>query len=91
MKAVHVNVLPDYRLQVTFDDGVSGVVDLKDFIGNGIFAELKNTALFDKAYTTGYSVAWSEELEIDVIALYAEILNKKPEDILFANFNYATN
>jgi hypothetical protein len=37
MKAVTANALPGYKLQVTFDDGVSGVTDLKDFIGKGIF------------------------------------------------------
>ncbi|MES2427382.1 MAG: DUF2442 domain-containing protein [Bacteroidota bacterium] len=91
MKAVSVNALPEYKIQVTFDDGVSGVIDLKDFIGKGIFSELLKTELFNKVYTTGYSIAWSEELEIDMIAIYAEIVNKKPEDILSASLNYATN
>jgi hypothetical protein len=39
----------------------------------------------------GYSIAWSDELEIDAIAIYAEILDKKAQDILAANLNYATN
>ena len=82
MKAVSVNALPEYKIQVTFDDGVSGVIDLKDFIGKGVFFGLKNPELFNKVYTTGYSIAWSEELEIDMIAIYAEIVNKKPEELL---------
>jgi hypothetical protein len=27
-------------------------------------------------YTTGYSIAWSDELKIDVMTIYAEIVNK---------------
>lgn len=91
MKAVTVNALPGYKLEVTFDDGVSGVIDLKDFIGKGIFLDLKNPDLFNKVYTTGYSIAWSDELEIDLIAIYAEIVHKTPEDILSATLSYATS
>lgn len=91
MKAINVSVLPGYKLQVTFDDGVSGIINLKDFIGTGIFSALKDEDLFNKAYTTGYSIAWSDELEIDAIAIYAEIINKKPEDILSVNLSYASN
>lgn len=91
MKAVSVNALPEYKIEVAFDDGVSGVVDLKDFIGKGIFSALKDKSLFNKVYTTGYSIAWSDELEIDALAIYAEILNKKPEEVLSASLTYATN
>jgi hypothetical protein len=91
MKAVSVTTIPGYKLQVTFDDGVAGVIDLKDFIETGIFSGLKDEKLFSKAYTTGYSIAWNEDLEIDVVAIYAEITHKKPGDILAANLSYATN
>ena len=69
--------LPEYLIQVTFDDGVSGFVYLKDLIGKGVFSDLKNPKLFNKVYTTGYSIAWSDELEIDLIAAYIEILNRE--------------
>ncbi|MDB4924738.1 DUF2442 domain-containing protein [Mucilaginibacter sp.] len=91
MKAISVNALPEYKLQLTFDDGVSGIIDLNDFIGKGIFLGLRDEQFFNKVYTTGYSIAWNDELEIDVIAAYAEIVNKKPEDILSADLNYAAN
>jgi hypothetical protein len=52
---------------------------------------LKNKSLFDKAYSNGYSVAWSDELEIDALTIYAEILNKDPAEVLNKNLNYATN
>jgi len=77
MKAISVSALPDYKIQVTFDDGVSGIVDLKHLIGKGVFSDLKNPELFNKVYTRGYSIAWSDELEIDMIAIYLEILNRK--------------
>ncbi|HEY5325862.1 MAG TPA: DUF2442 domain-containing protein [Mucilaginibacter sp.] len=91
MKVINVNPLNDYKLQVSFDDDVSGIIDLKNFIANGIFSVLQNEDSFNKVYTTGYSVAWSDELEIDSLAIYAEILGKDPEDILAENLKYATN
>jgi len=91
MKVISLNPLHDYKLQVTFDDGVSGIIDLKNFIENGIFSILQNEELFKKVFSNGYSIAWSDELEIDALTVYAELLNKEPEDILAVNFNYATN
>ena len=91
MKVKNVIALTEYKLQVTFDDGVSGTVDLGDFIQRGIFSSLKEERLFSKVYTNGYSIAWSDELEIDALTIYAEFLDKSPNEILNTNMNYATN
>lgn len=91
MKAIKVTVIPEYQLKVTFDGGISGIIDLRDFIEHGVFSVLKDKQLFNRVHTTGYSIAWNEELEIDTLTVYADILNKRPEDILSANLNYASN
>lgn len=80
MKAKNVISLAGYKLQVTFEDNVSGIIDLAKFIQTGIFSSLKDEKLFSKVYTNGYSIAWSDELEIDALTIYAEILNKNPDD-----------
>jgi hypothetical protein len=33
-----VKVLPEYRLELEFDDGVTGTVDLSEGVGKGVFA-----------------------------------------------------
>lgn len=91
MKVVNVKALSGYKLHVVFDDGISGTVDLKDFVATGIFSSLKNEAAFNKVYTTNYSIAWSEELEIDALAVYAEIVNKSPQELLSGSLTYAAN
>jgi len=83
--------LPEYKLHVTFDDGVSGIIDLKTFVENGIFSVLKNEDAFNKVYTNGYSVAWNDDLEVDALTIYAELLNKNPEDFLSSYYTYTTN
>lgn len=91
MKVVSVNPLEGYRLHVVFEDGVSGTIELKDFISRGIFSVLKDEQLFGKAYATDYAIAWNDELEIDSLSVYAEILNIKPEEILTTHFTHASN
>jgi hypothetical protein len=91
MKVINVNALDDYKLQVAFDNGVSGTIDLKDFIKKGIFSVLEDKSVFKKVYPTGHSIAWNDDLEIDALTVYAEILNKEPGDILNADFSYASN
>lgn len=91
MKITQVNPLSEYKLKTTFDDGVSGIINLKDFITHGIFKVLQNQEIFNSVYTNGYSVAWSDELEIDALTIYAELLKKDPEDLFTGNYKYATN
>jgi len=91
MKVIKVLAIPEYKIQVTFDDGVSGIIDLKNYIQTGIFTSLNNKETFNKVYSTGYSVAWSDDLEIDALNIYAEISGKKPEDIFSLNSSYAAN
>ena len=82
MKVIDVKALPEYNIAVSFEDGVSGVINLADLVGQGIFCAIKDEVLFSKVYTTGYSIAWSNELEIDALTIYAELLDKQPEEVL---------
>lgn len=91
MKAIKVEALPDYNIEVNFEDGIKGVVDLKDLLQQGIFQVLKDRKEFSKVYTTGYSIAWSEELEIDALTIYAELQNKQPEELIKSAYHYAPN
>ena len=91
MKITEVEYLSDYKLHVKFEDGVEGDIKLDDLVGKGIFRHLQNKELFSKAYSTGYAISWSEELEIDAYAIYFEITGKKMEDILPSRNTYASN
>lgn len=75
MKAVEVKAFPHYKLFLSFDEGVSGTIDFNSLVQKGIFKVLKDETSFSKVYLTGYSIAWSEELEIDILSLYAELAN----------------
>ncbi len=90
MKIKNVKYTGGYSIEVEFEDGINGIVDLSDFIDTGIFSVLKDPAQFAKVYTTGYSIAWSDDLEIDAANIYSELTGKDPATY-FDQTTYATN
>ena len=75
-RVVEVHTLPGYRLLVRFVDGTTGGVDLSRLIMSdkaGIFAALRDLALFDKAYVEYGVVVWPGEIDLGPDAMYDEI------------------
>jgi hypothetical protein len=91
MKIESVKYISGYTLHIKFKDGVEGNVELSDLVSKGIFKKLQDQALFAKAYNTGYSIAWSEEMEIDSDAIYMEISGKSIRDLTAQNPEHASN
>ena len=91
MKITEVRYHSDYKIELSFEDGVTGSIDLSELVEQGIFKILKDKELFARIHSTDYSIAWSEELEIDVAELYAEISGKSPQEFFDSNSTYATN
>ena len=77
--------LAGYRLEVSFPDGVSGVIDLSDSVGRGVFAPLLDETFFRKVYIGEYGqIAWSDELEICSDAVYLELTGKYQRQLAHA-------
>ena len=87
MKAIDVKPLDGYKIKVVFNDGVSGIVDLHDLVQKGIFQTLQDEKKFRNVYTDGSAISWSEELELDVDNIYAEILHTDPVQLLHTSSN----
>ncbi len=91
MKILEVKYLNDYNISVKFEDGVSGTIQLNDLVTKGIFQSLQDKTIFAKVFTTGYSIAWSNELEIDALNIYSEITGKNFGEIMNPKLSYASN
>ena len=91
MKVQEVTYLSDYTISIKFEDGVSGTIQLNDLVEKGIFKVLQDKSLFAKVYTNGYSIAWSNELEIDATAIYSDLTGKHFGEILGPTFPHAAN
>lgn len=69
--------LPGYKLEISFPDGVSGIIDLSDSVGRGVFAPLKDETFFRNVHLGEYGqIAWSDEIEICSDAAYLEVTGK---------------
>jgi len=77
-----VKVLPGYRLELEFDDGVSGTVDLSENVGKGVFALWRDPAAFEgvRIGSSG-ELVWDDRIDLCPDALYLKVTGKKPEDI----------
>jgi hypothetical protein len=71
-----VTALPDDRLFVRFVDGLTGIVDLSALIASpnaGVFARLRDRALFDLVHVEMGAVVWPGELDLAPDAMHAAI------------------
>ena len=91
MKVQEVKYISDYIISIKFDDGVNGIIELNDLVQKGIFKVLQDKNQFAKVYTNGYSIAWSNELEIDATTIYSELTGKNFGEILTPKLSHATN
>ena len=68
------SVLPrvDYQLELVFENGERRVFDLKPYLGRGVFARLKNHAVFRAARVVSGSVEWPGEIDLSYDTLYLE-------------------
>ena len=55
--------LPGHRLELLFNNGESGVVDLSEFVGMGVFAAWERPRVFEQvAVTSDGGVEWPARL-----------------------------
>jgi hypothetical protein len=81
-KVVKVRVLSGYRLELQFDDGVSGTVDLSENVGKGVFALWLDPLFFEQvAIGSAGELLWGEKIDLCPDALYLKVTGKKPEDL----------
>ncbi len=81
-RITEVNVLQNYRLQLTFMDGTHGIADLSDLVGKGVFSLWKDYEQFRKVKIgdTG-ELTWTEQVDLCPDSLYLKVTGKKPEDL----------
>ena len=75
-RAVGLHVLPNFRFEVTFADGASGIVDVSNLVhanDAGVFAALRDADIFAQAYLHHGAVTWPGDLDLAPDAMYDEI------------------
>jgi hypothetical protein len=81
-KISKVNVLQGHRLELTFDDGVRGVVDLAHLVGKGVFALWREPHAFEQVRIgSSGELVWGDRVDLCPDSLYLKVTGKKPEDL----------
>ena len=82
MKIVTAKSLPDYRVEVSFDNGECGVVDLSSFAGRGVFAAWDQSGMFERvSVTADGALEWPGEIDVCPDAIYLRMTGRQPEDL----------
>jgi hypothetical protein len=69
-------VLPEWQLTITFNDGMSGIVDVSALVNGpdaGVFEALRDPDFFATAYLDCGAVAWPNGADLAPDAMYKEI------------------
>ena len=72
--------LKDYKLELTFEDGVFGTVDLSKYKGKGIFEFWNDYKKFENFRIINNYVTWNDDLDFDTLNFYLTITNKSFEE-----------
>lgn len=73
---IKVNCLDGYRLEITFEDGVEGIVDIKEAISfDGVFEPLQDEDFFRqvKVNSDTGTIEWPNGVDLDPVVLYARV------------------
>lgn len=78
-RLTRVKALANYELEVEFNDGVHGVVEMVKLIMSdraGVFAALKDQDLFNEAHLEYGVLTWPGEIDLAPDAMHDEIKQK---------------
>lgn len=81
-RIVSVQPLPNYRVQLAFDDGVEGIADLSDLAGRGVFTAWDRPGEFEAVHIgDGGELVWASGVDQCADSLYLRVTGKGAADI----------
>lgn len=82
MKITHAKPLSNYRLELQFSNGESGVVDLSSLVGRGVFSAWDEPGAFGQVTVTKFgAVEWPGEIDLCPDALYLQMTGKSADEL----------
>ena len=82
MKIQHVKVVSRFSVEVAFEDGVCGIVDLGDLAGRGVFSEWLKEGVFESVKVTSCgALEWPGELDLCADSIYLRLTGKAPVEV----------
>ncbi len=74
-RIVDVQVQPDYRVWIRYEDGIEGEVDLSELVGKGVFERWSDPVEFERVYVDddAGTIAWPGGLDLAPDRLYRDL------------------
>ena len=81
-KVIGFKVPDGFRLELNFDDGVHGIVNLSDLAGKGVFAFWMDRKAFENIRIgSSGELSWGDTIDLCADSLYLRATGKKPRDL----------
>ena len=81
-KIVKIKVLKDYKLDIEFADGTTGIADVSHLVGKGVFSLWEDYDEFRKVLIGQMGeLCWGDQIDLCPDALYLDVTRKQPEDV----------
>jgi hypothetical protein len=82
MKIIDAKALANFQLELRFDNGETGTVDLSSFTGRGVFEAWNVPGNFDAVSVTDEgAVRWPGDIDLCPDALYLRMTGKRADEI----------
>ena len=69
---VQVTTYEDFTLAVTFDNGEEGILDLKPYLGFGVFQKISNMEQFKTVHVAFDTIEMDQGVDLDPEFVYAQ-------------------
>jgi hypothetical protein len=74
VQAVRVKALDGYRLEIDFDDQMTGILDLRDFVSDGVVTEpLRDPAFFARVFIEMGTPTWPNGCDFDAMNAHMKL------------------
>ncbi|MBK8983357.1 MAG: DUF2442 domain-containing protein [Ignavibacteria bacterium] len=80
IKLISANYIKDYKIEVTFNNGLKSVVDLENELWGEIFEPLKDRDKFKKFNLNPFTIEWENGADFSPEFLY-ELASKENSEI----------
>lgn len=72
--------MDDYNVQVLFDNGESGTLDMQPYLEFGIFKKIKDKRLFKQLRVAFGTIEWGCGVDIDPEFVYIKCVKNMPSN-----------
>ena len=75
-KIIKVKVLEDYNLELTFDNNVVKIKDMKPHLNEGVFKTLRDKEIFNTVRVAFGTISWNDDIDLCADYLYETSVEK---------------